>query len=66
VKVFRTDFFIGTKRVKIDKKVPFRQLLRIPNPKKGKSYSFRARAYIKVKRGRSPKKSIRSTLRVCT
>lgn len=65
VKVRRTDFYVGKKRLKIDKKAPFRQTLRIPNPKKGQKYSFRARAFIKVKRGAGPKKSIRTTLTVC-
>jgi hypothetical protein len=66
VKITRTDFYIGTRRMKIDRKVPFRQTLRIPNPRRGQTYRFRARAFIKVRRGRSPKKSIVSTLRVCS
>ena len=65
VKVRRTDFLIGTKRIKIDRKAPFRQTLRIPNPKKGQTYTLRARAYIKMRRGKSPTKSVRTTLRVC-
>ena len=65
VKVNRADFFIGSARVKTDRKAPFRQTLRIPNPKKGQSYKFRARAFIKVRRGKAPKKSIFATLKVC-
>jgi hypothetical protein len=66
VKVSRTDFYVGKKRLKIDRKAPFRQTLRIPNPKKGQTYSFRARAFIKMKKGkRVPKKSITTTLKVC-
>lgn len=66
VKVTRTDFFIGSRRLKVDRKAPFRQTLVIPNPQRGQSYAFRARAFIKVRRGKAPKKSIRSTLRVCS
>ena len=66
VKITRTDFYIGTRRLKIDRRAPFRQTLRIPNPRRGQTYRFRARAFIKVRRGRSPKKSIVSTLRVCS
>ncbi|CAA9528651.1 MAG: hypothetical protein AVDCRST_MAG85-3471 [uncultured Solirubrobacteraceae bacterium] len=65
VKVTRTDFYVGTKRLKIDRRSPFTQILRIPNPRAGRSYSFRARAFIKVRRGKAPKKSIRATLKVC-
>ena len=65
VKVRRVDFSIGTKRLKIDKKAPFRQTLRIPRPRAGQTYKLRARAYIKMRRGRSPKKSIVAALRVC-
>ena len=65
VKVTRTDFFVGSRRLKIDRKAPFRQTLRIPNPRRGQRHSFRARAFIKVRRGKAPKKSIRATLKVC-
>lgn len=65
VKVTRTDFFVGTKRLKIDRRAPFSQVLRIPDPRAGQSYSLRARAFIKVRRGKAPKKSIRATLKVC-
>lgn len=66
VKITRTDFYVGTGRAKIDRKAPFVQTLRVPaTAVKGKSVTFRARAFIKVSRGRAPKKSIRSTIRVC-
>jgi hypothetical protein len=66
VKVTRTDFYIGAKRVKIDKQAPFRQTLRVTvKAKAGSTISLKARAYIKVKRGKSPKKSITSKIRVC-
>lgn len=66
VKVSRVDLFIGAKRVKIDRRAPFRQTLRVKASTRGGSrLSVRARAYIKVRRGKSPKKSIRATIAVC-
>ena len=66
VKVRRTDFYIGTRRVKIDRRAPFRQTLRVrANSVPGSTVRLRARAFIKVKRGRSPKKSLFVTFRVC-
>lgn len=67
VKVSRTDFYVGAKRAKIDRKAPFTQTLKVPSTAKpGSSVTVRARAFIKVKKGRSPKKSIRATIKVCT
>jgi hypothetical protein len=66
VKVRRADFFIGTRRVKIDRKAPFSQVLTVTaGARPGSTLTVRARAYIKVRRGKSPTKSIRSTIRVC-
>jgi hypothetical protein len=66
VKVRRTDFYIGKRRVKIDRKAPFRQRLRVrASSVPGSTIRLRARAFIKVKRGRSPKKSLFVTFRVC-
>ena len=66
VKVRRADFYIGSKRVKIDKKAPFTQTLTVTaSAKPGSTISLRARAYIKVKHGKSPTKSIRSSIKVC-
>jgi len=66
VKVIRSDFYIGAKRVKIDKKAPFTQTLTVTaSSKAGSKLTVRAQAYIKVKRGKSPKKSIKSTISVC-
>ena len=66
VKVTRADFYIGTKVVKRDRRAPFSQILTIANAQPGKSYRLRARAFIKVRRGRAPKKSIFATVKVCT
>lgn len=67
VKITRTDFYIGSKRQKIDKKAPFKQTLKIPSPKKGQTYTLKARAFIKMSKGKKvPKKSVTSTLKVCS
>lgn len=66
VKVRRADFYIGSRRVKIDKRAPFTQTLKVTaSTRKGSTITVKARAFIKVTKGRSPTKSIRTTLRVC-
>ena len=67
VKVSRTDFYVGAKRAKIDRKAPFTQTLKVPSTAKpGSSVTLRAQAFIKVTKGRSPKKSVKATIKVCT
>ena len=66
VKVRRTDFYVGSKRVKVDKKAPFAQTLTVTiTAPRGSTQTVRARAFIKVKRGKSPTKSIRAKFKVC-
>lgn len=66
VKVRRADFYIGTRRVKIDRVAPFTQTLTVTaGSRSGSTVRLRARAFIKVRRGKSPTKSIRATIRVC-
>ena len=66
VKVRRADFYIGTRRVKIDRVAPFTQTLTVTaGSRSGSTIRLRARAFIKVRRGKSPTKSIRATIRVC-
>lgn len=66
VKVRRADFYIGKRRVKIDRKAPFVQTLRVTaSTRRGSTITVRARAFIKVRRGKAPKKSIRATIKVC-
>jgi hypothetical protein len=66
VKVSRADFYIGKKRVKIDRHAPFTQTLTVnTSAAAGSKLTVRARAYIKVKRGKSPKKSVSSSISVC-
>lgn len=66
VKVTRVDFYIDKKRVKIDRKAPFRQKLTVKNLAAGTKHTLKARATIKVRRGKSPKKSISTTFSVCS
>jgi len=66
VKVRRTDFFVGSRRILLDRKAPFSARFKVPlSAVPGSTLTVRARAYIKVRRGKSPKKSIRATVRVC-
>lgn len=65
VKVTRVDFLVDGKRKKIDTRAPFRQRLTVRALKAGTKHTLRARATIKVKTGRSPKKSISATFSVC-
>ena len=52
--------------MKIDKKAPFTQLLTVTaSSTRGSTVRLRARAYIKVKRGKSPTKSLNATFKVC-
>ena len=67
VKVARTDFYRGTRRVKIDRRAPFVHTFRVVTTQpRGSTITLRARAFIKVRRGRSPKKSIRASVKVCS
>ena len=67
VKVRRTDFYVNTRRVRKDTKAPFVATFTIPaSAPAGATLTIRARAFIKVKKGRSPKKSIHATVRVCS
>jgi len=66
VKVRRTDFFIGRERVLLDKRAPFALRFKVPlSTAAGEALTVRARAYIKVRHGRSPTKSIRVTVKIC-
>lgn len=67
VKVRRADFYIGSKRVKIDKKAPFTQTLTVKaGTKAGSTVTVKARAFVKVTKGKSPTKSISSKVKVCS
>ena len=58
VKVTKVEFYIDGKKVKTDTKAPFRQTLTVKKLKAGTKHTLKARATIKVKKGRSPKKSV--------
>ena len=67
IKVRRTDFYLGTKRLTIDKRAPFVHTFRVLiTQRPGSTVTVRARAFIKVRHGRTPKKSIRVKVRVCS
>ncbi len=65
VKVTRVDFYIDKKRVKIDRRAPFRQTLTVRNLAAGSKHTLKARATIKVRRGKPPKKSVSTSFSVC-
>jgi hypothetical protein len=65
VKITKVEFYIDKRRVKTDKKAPFRQTLTVRKLAAGSKHTLRARATIKVKKGRSPKKSVSTTFSVC-
>lgn len=66
VKITRVEFYIDKKRVKTDKKDPFRQRLTVRKLKAGSKHELRARAWIKVSKGKkTPKKSITTSFSVC-
>lgn len=66
VKVRRTDFYVNATRIRIDRKAPFVTNFRVPlSVPAGATLTVRARAFIKVKKGRGPKKSIHASVRVC-
>ena len=52
--------------MRIDRRAPFVQTLRITNARPSTTYRLRARAFIEVRRGRAPKKSVTATVRTCT
>ncbi len=66
VKIRRTDFYVGSKIVARDLSAPFVRTLKVrTGAQRGVAIRLRARAFIKVRRGRGPKKSILATIRVC-
>ncbi|MEA2340711.1 MAG: hypothetical protein QOG11_788, partial [Solirubrobacteraceae bacterium] len=66
VKVRRADFYLQTKRLRADSTAPFAYTYDVkPSQRAGSAITLRAQAFIKVKHGASPKKSIRAKVRVC-
>ncbi|MBA2348033.1 MAG: hypothetical protein H0V81_07045 [Solirubrobacterales bacterium] len=66
VKVTKVDFYIDRKKQgKTDRKAPFTKRLTVKRLKAGSTHRLRARATIKVKRGKGPTKSISTSFKVC-
>lgn len=65
VKVSSVDFYIDKTRVKVDKRAPFRQTLTVRNLAAGSKHTLKARATIKVRSGKPPKKSVSTSFSVC-
>ena len=67
VKVNRADFSIGSVLATSDRRAPFVQTLKVTaSARKGSTITLRARAFIKVRHGRVPKKSITAKIKVCS
>jgi hypothetical protein len=66
VKVFRVDFSQDGKLLKKVKKPPFKRTIKVKATQpKGSFIEVRARAFIKVHHGKTPKKSVRVRIPVC-
>ena len=51
--------------MKIDRKAPFRQNLTVKNGAAGSIHELKAVGYVKVKRGKSPKRTQRIKFAIC-
>jgi hypothetical protein len=67
LRVTRVDFYIGATIVKVDRKAPFAQRLTLQaSATRGATIRLRARAYLKVRKGKKvPKRSAYTTINVC-
>jgi len=66
VKVKRADFYLGATRLRIDTTRPFVYTYAVrASQRPGSTVRLRARAFIKVKHGKTPKKSIFAKVKVC-
>jgi len=66
VKLTRVDFLVGRKVVVRDRKAPFRRALKVPaTAKRCTKLRVRVIVTVDVKRGRSPKKVVASSIAVC-
>lgn len=65
VRVSRVAFTVDGKRRTIDSRAPFVKTISVKALKAGSRHTLKAQATIKVKRGRSPKKSISVKFTVC-
>jgi hypothetical protein len=66
IKPLRVDFSVGGKLVKKVKKAPFKATIKVKaSAPKGSFVEVAARAFIKVHKGKTPKKSVRVRIAVC-
>jgi hypothetical protein len=66
IKVFRVDFSQDGKLLKKVKKPPFKRTIKVKaSQQRGSFIEVRARAFIKVHHGKTPKKSVRVRIPVC-
>jgi len=66
IKITRSDFYIAGVRVKSDKKAPYVQRLTVKvGTTSGSTVEVRARAFMKVRKGKQPTKSVTNTVRTC-
>jgi hypothetical protein len=67
VKITKVEFSIDGKLKKTDRKAPFKQTLTSRSYVPGSLHTLKARAFIKVKKGKKvPKKSVSAKFRVCS
>jgi len=66
IKITRVDFYIAGKVVKKDLKAPFAQRLTVKaGTVSGSTVKLRARAFMKVRSGKRPTKSLNTTVKTC-
>lgn len=66
IKITRADFYVAGARIKIDRKAPYVQRLTVKvGTTSGSTVEVRARAFMKVRKGKQPTKSITNTIRTC-
>ncbi|MBO9534233.1 MAG: hypothetical protein J7513_14775 [Solirubrobacteraceae bacterium] len=66
VKLRRVDFYVDGQRVKIDRTAPFRQTLRVKSgATRGAVHTLKAVGFVKVTRGKSPKRTQTMKFGVC-
>ena len=66
VRVTRAVFYVDGRRVRTDRRAPFKQRFLFASHRPGSSHTLKARATIKLRRGGPRKKSISIGFQVCT
>lgn len=65
VKLTRVDFYLNKKRIKIDRKAPFKQKITVPASAPGTIHTLKAKGFVKVKKGKAPKRTQTVKFAVC-